>query len=157
MSYRPVIRREPGSTEEVLTRAYKAAGGPKSVEFLLKRGKTQIHNYTNPNPETTPISLDDARGLATLSPDAGAVFAEDFAASAGGYFVPGASEGGKLGDCFAIEAVAHGKMLAAVLKDIDLDARGELTVKQQRQLRLDILDVIRPLAAALPLLPGSAP
>ena len=155
MSFGPVKRRAPGSTASLVAKAFHAAGDVKAVAFHLNRGKSVVYSYTDDGPDGAQIKLDDARRLAAADADAAALFAEDFAAFAGGAFLAITSEcHAKLGELMAKEEKAHGKAVALLLRRIGQAA--ELEPKERDELRDDILEMMRPLGAALRLLSEEA-
>jgi hypothetical protein len=157
MSFRPVKPREPGTTAGVLGLAYRAAGGVKQIAFWLARSATQVYAYADGD-DPAQLTLDDARRIASASPEAAAVFAEDFCAFAGGFFVPAETDvHEKLGELLARGETAHGKCMAALLARIGAARDAALSAAEQRELRRDILDIVRPLAAALSRLPEPSP
>ena len=121
MSFRPIKPRPHGTTAEIISRAYQQVGGEKQVEVILSPvKKSQIYAYaeTDDSERKQRLSFDQSRHLVR----AGALaFAEALAADAGGFLVPAPSSDETINELLARGETAHGRMMAAHLRNLDRD------------------------------------
>jgi hypothetical protein len=85
-AFEPMKPRPYGDTKTVVMAAIDQAGGVKLAADFLQRSISTVYGYTDPQAERCDMSLDQARRLTQYR--GVTAFAEDFAALAGGSFVP---------------------------------------------------------------------
>lgn len=145
MTFRPYKPRDYGSTKDVVTRVFDVVdGGLKRVAFALDRSPSQTQAYSDPA-SAEELTLGQARRLADLSGAAAAVLADDFAALAGGVFLPCGTATGRFEGLVAKSSAEWGEFIAALL---DALADGHLCVADRRRVLAELDDVLHALAAA---------
>lgn len=117
----------PGSTAALVARTFLEIGGPKSAAIELGVSKSSVYRYADQD-AGRPITYDQVRKLVSGGARA-PVF--DFAALAGGHFVPGGVPRESLLRLMAMSSREHGELVARVLsaledRKITPDERAEL-------------------------------
>ncbi|WP_425376209.1 phage regulatory CII family protein [Rhodoplanes roseus] len=145
MAFRPYKPRDYGTTKDVVTRLFDAVdGGIKRVAFWLRRSPTQTQAYSDPAcPDE--LTLDQARRIADAAPAAAIVLAEDFAAAAGGVFLPCATTTCRFEGLVAKSAKEWGEFVSAV---VDALADGRIDAGERRAVLAELDQVLHALAAA---------
>lgn len=85
-AFNPMKPRPYGELKYVVAQAVAEAGGVEQSAALLQIDRNSVYNYTDPRDKTN-ITMERARILTRFGK--ATAFAEDFAALAGGSFVPG--------------------------------------------------------------------
>lgn len=91
-AFKPMKPRPYGELKHVVAQAVAEAGGIEQSAALLQTSPKSVYNYTDPRDKTN-ITMEQARILTRFGK--AAAFAEEFAALAGGTFVPGDGGAGK--------------------------------------------------------------
>jgi hypothetical protein len=129
--------RPPGSTSDVVKRSYDEMGGIKEVQHILKeflgapRSQSQLYTYMDPD-DPDQISYDIMRRLVKFTGSTAA--AEDMAALAGGFFVPGTVDESCVHVLAAKSSKEFGEMMAAVFEMIGDPARRNAARKEWQEL-----------------------
>jgi hypothetical protein len=122
-AFEPMKPRSYGDTKTVVMAAIDQAGGVKLAADFLQRSISTVYGYTDPQAERCDMSLDQARRLTQYR--GVAAFAEDFAALAGGSFVPAEAACDKsIGEYTAIanqDVTQFVSLLMAALEDGRID------------------------------------
>ncbi len=113
MAFNPHKPREYGSTKEIVGQLIDAAGGVKNAAFVLERSPTLLYSFSDPQADAQ-ISLDAARRLAASCETS--ILAEDFAAIAGGVFMPVEPCADPLAELSAKSAEEHGELMGALVR-----------------------------------------
>lgn len=113
MSYSPTKPRDYGSTKEVVGRLIADAGGAKQAAFILQRAASQVYAYADPDVDVQ-INIDLARRLVAAT--GSTAIAEDFAALAGGVFMPLEPTPEPLAELSAKSAEEHGELMGALVR-----------------------------------------
>lgn len=139
MAYTPTKHREYGSTKALVARLIDDAGGAKQAAFIVERASSQVYAYADPDVDAQ-ISLDMARRL-TVSTGSKAL-AEDFAALAGGVFMPIVPPNAEtLESLAATKAHEHGRMISSLFiamadNHVSGDEARKLLVEADSNLRV---------------------
>lgn len=141
MTFRPTKPREYGSTKDVISRLIDEGGGVKQAAFLLDRSLTQAYAYADP---ATPdqMSLDQARRLAAATGATAA--ARDFAALAGGIFMPLEPSADPLAELAAQSSEHTGGLMAALLR---ASADHKITAEEARGIITEADQLLRAVVA----------
>lgn len=135
-AFHPVKPREPGRTKTVVGDALRQAGGPKRVAAFLHRSESTVYGYADEQAERADLSLDQARDMTRFLHVT--AFAEDFAALAGGAFMPlSDGEPALIAKLASLAQKQGGDFYAALIAAID---DGVITKTE----RLDLIRLIAP-------------
>lgn len=144
MTFSPVIPRDYGSIEDVVSRLLAECGGEKTAAFHLGRKKTQIYEWAHPR-QRARMALEDARRLTAAT--RATACAEDFAALAGGVFTPIDCAAESLARLIARGEREHSKFISRVIERHQLAGDGRLGDKERREAMRDVDEAIRAFVA----------
>lgn len=127
--------RPAGSTEDVVNRAYEQMGGVKNVAHHCSvlgenKSKTQLYAYTDPD-ERDQITFDLMRRLVMLTGCTAP--AEDLAALAGGFFVPGQVDEASLHVLASKSAKEQGEFVSALFEAMHDPSKRRKALKELQE------------------------